>query len=276
MRYLRIVAICVFVISVGFFAWTNVQYYSGINTDIPTITSDTELLTVSTAEGKEALLKGLKAQDETDGDLTDQIMIASISHFAEANTVNVKYAVFDSANNFASLTRKVCFTDYVSPRFSLDVPAMLTRGDNFDILDRIKVVDCIDGDISGKVRVITNMVNIYAAGVYPVTLEVTNSCGDLAQMTLWVTILDKENSAAIELSEYIVYVDSGSSFDPNNYVSKVTNSQGSFLPKDAVQVRGSLDLNTPGVYRLEYYYEDQQAQGQTTLMVVVQDRGGAS
>lgn len=276
MRYLRIVAFCVFVLSIVLFAWANLHYYSSTNTDIPTITSDTELLVVSTSEGKEALLKGLKAQDGTDGDLTNQIMVASISHFIEPNTVNVKYVVFDSANNFASYTRKVCFTDYESPRFSLHVPAVLTRGENFDILDHVKVIDCVDGDITGKIRVITNMVNIYSAGVYPVTLEVANSCGDLSQLILWVTVLEKENTATIELSDYIVYVDAGSEFDPSDYVNKVTNSHGTVLSKDNVQIRGSLDMNTPGAYRLEYRYEDQQAEGQTTLLVVVQSREEAS
>ena len=153
---------------------------------------------------------------------------------------------------------------------------MITRGSNFDLLNHVKVVDCIDGDISGRIRVISNMVNIYAAGVYPVTMEVTNSCGDLSQLTLWVTVLDKENSAAIELNEYVTYVECGSTFDPNSYINKVTNTHGSFLPKEGVQVKGTLDMNTPGEYRLEYHYSDQQAEGRTTLLVVVQSREGAS
>ena len=275
MRYLRIFAICAFVMSLSFFAWVNMRQYSSMNADIPTITADTDLLVINSSEGKEALLRGLQAQDATDGDLTDQIIVASISHFIEPKTVNVKYVVFDSSNHFATLTRKVCFADYESPRFSMDIPPVIKRSQNFNILDHVKVTDCLDGDISGKVRVVTNMLNIYTAGAYPVTLEVTNSCGDLSQMTLWVTVLDKENTAVIELSEYVVYVDCGGAFDPYVYISRVTNSHGSALPTDMVQVSGSPDLNTPGTYRLEYYYDDQLYKGQTAMMVVVRSGEGA-
>lgn len=276
MRYLRLIVICIFVASLGFFAWANLRYYSGVNTDRPTISSNTDLLEISVKDGPEALLQGLSAQDETDGDLTDQIIVASMSHFFDDNTVNVKYVVFDQHNNAASLIRKVRYTDYQSPRFSLSEPAVFVRGRNFDLLSRIQVNDCLDGDITSRIRVVTNLVNIYSAGVYPVTLEVTNSCGDMSQLTVWVTVLDRENSAAITLSQYIVYVQEGDSFDPYSYITSVTDANNLSLSKAKVQVKGSLDLNTPDTYRLEFTYSDQNVSGQTSMTVVVQSREGAS
>lgn len=276
MRYLRMAVIGIFVLSLGFYAWANLRYYSSINTDMPAITSDTQLLKISVNDGPEALLQGLTARDDTDGDLTDQIMVASVSHLMEENTVNVKYVVFDSHNNAASFTRKVCYTDYRSPRFSLESPAVFAQGKNFDLLGRLKVIDCIDGDISSRIRVLSNMVNIYAAGVYPVALEVTNSCGDVSQLTLWVTVLNKENSAAISLEQYIVYVEQGGAFDPYSYIRGVTDANNVSLPKEAVEIKGSLDLNTPGAYQLEYLYSDQNVSGQTAMTVVVQSREEAS
>ena len=276
MRHLRIAVIGIFVLSLSFFAWANLRYYSGRNTDMPTITTDTDLLKLSVKDGREALLQGLTARDKTDGDLTDRIMVASVSHFVEDDTVNVKYVVFDSHNNAASLVRKACYTDYHSPRFSLQEPAVFVRGGNFDLLSRLQVNDCIDGDISDRVRVISNMVNIYSAGVYPVSLEVTNSCGDLSQLTLWVTVLDKENTAAIRLKEYVVYVKQGESFDPYSYIRSVTDANSLSLPVENVQVKGSLNMNTPDTYRLEFAYADENVSGQTAMTVVVQSREGAS
>lgn len=270
MRLLRVIVIGLFIISLGFCVLVNLRHYSGINTDMPVITSNTDLLTISVNDGPEALLQGLQARDKTDGDLTDQIVVASISHFIEANTVHVKYVVFDKHNNAASLTRKVCYSDYRSPRFSLVEPAVFVQGRNFDLLSRLQVIDCIDGDISARIRVVSNMVNIYAAGVYPVTVEVTNSCGDMAQLTLWVTVLSKENSAAVQLDSYITYVDQGAAFDPYSHIQAVTDANSMALPKANVQVKGSLDVNTPGTYRLEYVYADQNVSGQTTMLVVVQ------
>ena len=275
MRYLRVVAILLFVISLAISAWANVRYYSDRNTDMPTISSDTELLQISVKDDSSALLQGLTAQDATDGDLTDEIMVTSISHFVEPGVVNVKYVVFDRHHNAATLTRKVQYTDYQSPQFSLTVPPVLVRGSNFDLLKQVKVIDCIDGDISSKIRVITNMVNMYTAGVYPVTLEVTNSCGDLSQLTLWVTVLEKENTATVALSRYIVYVKQGASFNPYSYISTVTDANHVSQPKENVQVKGSLDVNTPGVYRLEYSYSDEFGAGQTAMTVMVESREGA-
>ncbi len=276
MRYLRMAVIGIFALSLSFYAWVNLRYYSSINTDVPTITSDTELLNISVNDSAETLLQGLTAWDKTDGDLTDRIMVASVSHFIEENTVNVKYVVFDSHNNAASLTRKVCYTDYRSPVFSMQTPAVFVRGENFDLLSRVKVDDCIDGDISSRIRVLSNMVNIYAAGVYPVALEVTNSCGDVSQLTLWVTVLEKENSAAITLEQYIVYVQQGADFDPYSYIRGITDANNLSLQKENVQIKGSLDLNTPGTYRLEYLYSDQNVSGQTAMTVVVRSGEGAS
>ena len=276
MRYLRMGAIAIFVLSLALYGWVNLQDMRNKNSDIPTLTSETEQLDISVQDGSEALLQGLTAQDETDGDLTDQIVVASVSHFMEKNTVNVKYVVFDAHNNFASLTRKVCYTDYRSPRFVMDTPAVFVRGGNYDLLSRVKVDDCIDGDISSQIRVLSNMVNLYSAGVYPVLLEVTNSCGDKAQLTLWVTVLEKENSAAVALDQYIVYVEQGSTFDPYSHIQSVTDGNNLSLPVENVEIKGSLDLNTPGTYRLEYLYDDQNVSGQTALTVVVESREGAA
>ena len=269
MRYLRFFVVLLFVASLVFFGWANLRYRSSINTDRPTITCEDPLLKASVKDGKQGLLQGLSAYDATDGDLTDNIMIASISHFLKPGLVSVKYVVFDNHHNSASLTREVQYTDYESPRFSLTSPAVYSRGSSFDILKRLRVEDCLDGDISDRIRVITNNVNSYSAGEYPVVLEVTNSCGDLTQLTLWVTVLDRENSASIALKEYIVYLDQGESFDPYSLVTSVTDQAGTYLPKDQVQVQGSVDTGTPGSYRLSYSYTDDRVSGQTAITVVV-------
>lgn len=276
MRYLRLVVICIFVASLSFFAWANLRYYRGLNTDVPTITSDTDLLKISVNDGEDALLQGLTAKDATDGDLTDKIIVASMSHFFEEKTVHVKYVVFDSHNNSATLTRKVCFTDYQSPRFSLKAPLVLTRGSSFDLLSRLEVIDCIDGDITSQIRVISNSVNIYAAGVYPVAVEVTNSCGDLTQLTLMVTVLDQENTAAIRLKQYIVYLEEGSTFVPEDYIHSVIDGNNLSLPVENVEVKSSIDYNTPGTYQVEFAYSDENVAGKTAMTVVVEGKEVAS
>ena len=75
----------------------------------PVITNETGELEISTSYEESDLLEGLKAQDEKDGDLTDQIMVGNFSQFIEPGVCNLSYVVFDSSNQAATLTRRVKF-----------------------------------------------------------------------------------------------------------------------------------------------------------------------
>lgn len=274
MRYLRIFAICLFVFSLVFSFWANARYAQSVNTDIPVLENAVDILEISVNDPPEAMLQGLSAWDKTDGDLTDKIMVAAVSHFIEPSTVNVNYVVFDSHHNADTLTRQVRYTDYTSPTFSLERNPVYQVGQSFDFLRFVHAGDCIDGDISDNIRVISNMVNNYTPGNYPVVLEVSNSCGDTAQITLWVTYLTKAPTAAVTLIRHIVYVQQGESFDPQQYLVAVTDLNATHLDQTLVQVQGNLDINTPGCYQLVYTYDDGTLSGQAPLTVVVTERQG--
>lgn len=272
MRYLRIFTVIVFIFSLLFAGWANYQYNRNRNTDFPEITSAVDVLEISAQDPAEAIYRDLHAQDATDGDLTEQIMVASVSHFLEPGTVRVKYVVFDSHNNSATLSRLVRYTDYKAPVFSLDKAPVYTTGSSFDLLDHIRVQDCIDGDISDNIRVISNMVNNYSVGMYPVVLEVSNSCGDTAQLTLWITYESKESSAIVKLHRYIVYVQQGESFDPMQWLASVTDRDTTDLDLEYIEIQGNLDVNKPGCYQLVYNYNDGTLSGFAPLTVVVTER----
>ena len=274
MRALRFIAVILLVFSLAFAYWANKRYTAGLNTDYPVITSSQETLSISVNDPPEAIFQGLHAQDATDGDLTDQIIVASISHFLEPGTVSVKYVVFDEHSNSATLTRRVHYTDYVPPVFSLDKAPVYTTGSAFDLLKHIRVEDCMDGDISDHIRVISNTVNNFSAGNYPVVLEVSNSCGDSAQITLWVTYESKASTAVVKLHQYIVYIQQGDSFDPQQWLSSVTDRKSVALDPANIEIQGNLDMNTPGCYQLIYNYDDGKLSGQSPLTVVVTERQG--
>ena len=272
MRYLRIFTAIVFVFSLLFAGWANHHYNRNLNTDYPEITSTVELLEISVQDPSEAIYRELRAQDATDGDLTAQIMVASMSHFLEPGTVRVKYVVFDSHNNSATLTRQVRYTDYEAPVFSLEKAPVYTVGSSFDLIDHIRVEDCIDGDISDHIRVISNMVNNYSVGNYPVVLEVSNSCGDTAQITLWVTYESKESTAVVKLHRHIVYVQQGQTFEPMQWIATVTDRNTTALDAEKIEIQGNLDVNKPGCYQLVYSYNDGVLSGHAPLTVVVTER----
>jgi len=272
MRYLQIITVIILAFSLLFAGWANNRYYSNLNTDYPEITCSVQTLQISTQDPENAIFQGLSAHDATDGDLTDQIMVASMSHFLEPGTISVKYVVFDSHNNSATLTRRVHYTDYTAPVFSLEKAPVYTVGSSFDLLDHIQVTDCIDGDISDHVRVISNMVNNFSVGNYPVVLEVSNSYGDTSQITLWVSYLSKEGTAVVKLHQYVVYVQQGHSFDPAQWLAGVTDRNAVTLDSENIEIQGNLDLNKPGNYQLVYSYDDGRLTGQAPLTVVVTER----
>jgi hypothetical protein len=243
-----------------------------LNTDYPAITNSEDTLQISVNDPPETIFKGLSAKDATDGDLTDQIMVASISHFLEPGTVNVKYVVFDAHSNSTTLTRPVHYTDYTSPVFTLEKAPVYTLGSSFDLLKHIQVQDCIDGKISDQIRVISNMVNNFSAGNYPVVLEVSNSCGDTSQITLWVSYESKESTAIVKLHQYIVYVQQGQAFKPKQWLASVTDRNATALDAKKVEIQGNLDVNKPGCYQLGYSYNDGTRSGYAPLTVVVTER----
>lgn len=274
MRYLQIVTVILFVLSLLFAGWANARYYGNRNTDYPTLTNSLEQVEISVSDPPEAMLQGLQASDKTDGDLTDQILVASVSHFLEPGTVSVRYVVFDSHNNSATLTRRVHYTDYTPPVFSMDKAPIYTVGESFDLLDHIRVTDAIDGDITDRVRVISNMVNNYSVGQYPVILEVTNSCGDRAQLSLWVRYQSKPGNVTVNLHQYVLYLEQGEPFSPVDWVASVFDKNRNPLGEENVEIQGNLDINTPGTYQLVYSYDDGTMTGQSALTVIVTERQG--
>ena len=156
--------------------------------------------------------------------------------------------------------------------FSLSKAPIYLRGENFDLLDHITVNDCLDGNISHKVRLVSGSVSNYAAGTYPILLEAYNSYGDTAQLQILVTYLDKSQSTvSIILSDYVDYVEQGTVYDPAAKVLAVTDSQGKTLDKSQVTFTGNLDTSTPGFYPMVYSYNDGTNKGQTCITVVVKE-----
>lgn len=270
MRLLRLGVLVLFVLCLALNIWTSITYSANHNTEGPTLTCDADTIEISVTDGPEALMQGLSAQDAQDGDLTGRILLANKSFFQEKGTFEAEYVVFDSHQNFRTLTRKVIYTDYTSPRFSLSEPLVFTRGQNIRYLNYITVRDAVDGDLTEKIKVIASNISNYTAGTYPVLLEVSNSFGDTVQVELPVVVADPDRQGiTITLSENLLYLPLGSSFDPYERIQSVTDPDGFRLSKTAVQVLGSVDTQTPGCYQLLFSCEENGEEGMCYLTVVV-------
>ena len=148
MKYLRMTAIGLFAMAIGLFVLSEVQERMDEDPHSPVITCDTDEIEIPVDYTREQLMEGVHAEDQEDGDLTDEIITGQFSQFIDDGVSELSYVVFDSANQPAVCERKVRFTDYESPKFSLTGPLVFNAGDVNNAENMIHVQDVLDGDIT--------------------------------------------------------------------------------------------------------------------------------
>ncbi len=269
MRTLKILLITLLVLVGTVFCLTSLsQSITGRNVG-PVLECESDTLDISVTDSQEVLLSGLRATDRQDGNLTDRIQIQGVSKLISDDTAKVTYLVFDSDGNMASLTRRIRYTDYSRPRFSVKEPLRYSANASIQLLDRLQVLDSIDGDITSDVRV-SALSATSDPEIYTVSLQVTNSMGDTARVTLPV-ILESGTSARprVELKSYLVYLSRGDSFQAGDYFSSAS-AAGSALSASDVEISGKVDTATAGTYMVYYRCYDNATVGTAVLTVVVE------
>lgn len=269
MRFVKILLVFLLVIVTTLYVMTTLSNsLTGRNVP-PTISSTSDTLELSVTDDESVLLEGISATDKQDGNLTGKVRIAGISKLIKENTAKVTYVVFDSDHNMAKLTRYINYTDYQSPRFTITEPLIYYQSESIALLDRIEVIDCIDGDITDSIRVST-LSSTSDAETYNVTVQVTNSMGDTAQLVLPVIQLSGVAiRPEVHLTDYLVYLPQGSSFSAKSYLSHVETPEGRGDKSD-VRIAGSVDTDVPGTYTVRYTYPYESTSGSSILTVVIE------
>ena len=273
MRYTKYGIIVIFVIVTMIFTFNLYKNKKVTDGTMPEIQFSSEQIKVSVKATKEELLQGVIAKDEKDGDLTNSVIIESISKFVDKkkHIANITYVVADSDNNVVKKTRKVKFIDYKSPEFTLSQPLCFDVGSDITVSDVIGARDGYDGDISGKVKILSSTVSTNSAGEYT---QVTNSLGDTAKLKTVVIIRQSNNlSPNISLKKNIVYLHKGDEFNADAYIDSVQDYNEDDLPAGSVKVSSSsVDMEKDGCYSVEYTAKDKEDnEGKTYLTVVVED-----
>ena len=306
MRRLRIAVAGLFVLSlIAFIAFNIVDRITADHTP-PTITSESDTISVTLKPDKDsdeessdeesggdsdddaALYQGLTAEDNRDGDLTDSIRVSSMSNFTEPGKREITYAVFDSSNNSATLTRTLEYTDYTSPQIKLSAPLRYTLGEMSDVslTENMSVEDCLDGDITSQIRASYNdAVYIQQAGDYPITVQVSNSAGDTCTVNLTVTVTDPSGENESQkyyplLSQYIVYAKVGGSVDYDSLITGFEHNGAEYLFEDEdddfmpgkrgdVDISGDVNFDKAGSYTVDYRFTPEDGVTATTKLVVV-------
>ena len=226
----------------------------------PEILIADQLLEISALDSREALLQGVTARDDTDGDVTDSLVVESVRLLRQDGTVTVTYAAFDSARNVSKKTREVLYSDYESPRFALKQPLMFSQK-NYDLLSLITARDMLDGDITGRIRATAlDEISSDFQGTYKVRFQVTNSLSDTVDLVLPVDVYTPGvNEVAMTLTEYLIYLESGDRFNARDYLDELTVGRdiiplGKNLPDTMkLTVSGKVETGVPGIYVINYH-----------------------
>ena len=270
MKILRLCVSSLFVVVLVIFVLFQFQQL-GVDKTVPRITIPDGILEVSLDVKTEELLQGVTAYDEKDGDITDRIIVESISRFVTPGTSVVKYAVCDSDNHVASATRTIVYANYTPPRFRLSDSLVFNVSQNINIRSVLGAVDSIDGDISNKVIITANEYTANIAAVYYISAKVSNSKGDMIVQQFPVYVEESSLSGPkIELREYIVYLDVGEDCDISGNVLSAAAADGTDL-MGQINIDTNFDSSVPGMYEVHYRASDSMGRvGHEILLIIVQ------
>lgn len=305
LRKTRIAVIIIFILTViGYGAFS---FYERKNADQtrPEIEMDTPSIVISVNDEESAIFQGMRAYDEKDGDVSENLIVESLSNFYEKGKRTAYIAVFDYDNHVNKITRDVIYEDYEEPVFELTAPFDYPVRESSsaitiqELSENLSVVDSIDGDLTGSLRLSSNYImNAAKAGEYPMEFQVTTSAGYVSKLPITVRIYDEREevkSPSIELTKYLINVEKGAEIDPGSYVKTVEingtvyirskdsnsfitetdelNTEPSTIDLSAVTIDASAyDKDTSGTYEIQYNMTDSDGDvGVARLYVVVRE-----
>lgn len=288
LRKTRIFVILFFILSVAIYAGYHTIKVLSTDRTIPVIDMDSDSVNVSVEGGDMAILEGVTATDDKDGDITGNLFIESRSDFIEKGRFNVTIAVSDKDNHVTKAKREVVYTDYKSPQFSLSQPlkfqTIREKRDDLNISSGLSATDVIDGNISNNIKISSEYsLYSYSTGDYPMEFIVTNSMGDTSKLPVTVTIYSSEEESGlpeIVLTDYLINTSVGTEVDldtlieqiyyhnstyrrgeDGNYYNGEIDYEGNpvILSSDSIQIEADIDWNTPGVYEVKVTVSDDNA-----------------
>ena len=260
------------------------------DTQAPKIHMSGEIPQISVQDPRTALLQGITAKDAADGDVTDSLVVESVTLLDSDGNLSVSYAAFDRSGNVAKAERNARYTDYEPPKFTCRAPLLYPYLTNFDNLSTVGAYDVIDGEIQHRVKATSTDENSIASlGIHQVIFQVTNSLGDTSRQTFPVEVYDPETyNAELSLKEYLIYLPRGSAFVPKNYLKtfvvkgeEVNLTAG--MPRDySLKTTGEVLTQNPGTYVVEFrltYLErhetnpdlDKEFTGYSKMIVIVEE-----
>ncbi len=265
MKKIRYMSIVLFLISVAAFAVFRIYEWSERDGNPPVIRCPEEPLTVSVADGEDSLLSGVKAEDDRSGDVSDSLVVETISEFSDAGERTVTYAAIDDAGNVGRNVRKLHYTDYQKPRFILEKPLRFSEDEEVNIAGTVQAESMLDGDVSTRIKYsLESEATKGSPGTWPAEFRVTDSAGQTSELVLPVEIYDASTEGIdVSLNAYLVYLNVNGSIDLLSYYAGADR-------EGELDIQGNVNTAQPGVYYADYIVRNGVQQGKSRMIVVVE------
>lgn len=207
----------------------NVVVYIGEDRNGPEISVPQEEITYVAGTDTSALLNGVTAQDDRDGDVTDTVTIESIIPNANQTGASVVYVAKDSKNNVTKETRTILYSTDANQAAAQAAAEQVAA-------DQAAAEQAAQGDAAGERAQTTD--------------------DGAAQNEAAIAALSAE-SPRFYLTQYSVELERGAELNELSYVQDISDDEDS---RDelyqGIRISGEVDTNTPGEYTLEYHVVD--------------------
>ena len=207
----------------------NVVVYIGADRKGPEISVPQEEITYVAGTDTSALLNGVTAQDDRDGDVTDTVTIESIIPNADQTGASVVYVAKDSKNNVTKETRTILYSTDANQAAAQAAAEQVAA-------DQAAAEQAAQGDAAGE------------------SAQTTDD--GAAQNEAAIAALSAE-SPRFYLTQYSVELERGAELNELSYVQDISDDEDS---RDelyqGIRISGEVDTNTPGEYTLEYHVVD--------------------
>ena len=199
-----------------------------------------EDLTYHDGMTNEELLKGVKAEDAKDGDVSDSLVVEACSPDPAQGQAIVRYVARDARNNVARVNRVLSYVGYEK-----ETESETEERKESTVTKHSEKETAAETDSEKEV--------LLESETESESVTETESESESESEEL------EPGAPIIRLSENHAQISVGSNFNPLNYVASVSDDYDDkyTLWRD-IQLSGDYDVNKEGVYHLTYYVIDSQ------------------
>ena len=226
-------------------------------------------------------LDGVSASDEEDGDLTSKIKV--VENKVDVNSIgkySVSFEITDSGGK--SITKSINVTVEAKSEsksnkspiiYAEDITVAL--GSKYDPYAMVSASDPEDGNITNKIKVVYNYVNVNKEGTYKVGYKVTDSSGNSASCVIKVKVKDMNTQKKKEKTNNVpviycndIFIALNSKFNPLGWVA-VTDKEDGDITNKVMAIYNNVNTSIEGNYHVTYEVVDSDGNKVNKAMMVV-------